>query len=246
MPPPALLVESVSHAYGARPALIEASLCVRPGRFHALLGLNGAGKTTLISLISGLFHTRSGRIALLGHDIAHEATAALARLGIVFQSRTLDPDLGVLRNLAYHAALHGLSPAEGRARGLELLARVGLADRASEPVRALSGGQQRRVEIARALIHRPALLVLDEPTVGLDPAARRDITALVRSLVADDRLGVLWTTHLFDEIEPEDDVTVLHRGRVLFDGTAQALAGAATLADGFRALTEPRDGEGGR
>lgn len=235
--PPALAVADVSHAYGARKALDAVSLTVAPGRFHALLGLNGAGKTTLISLVTGLFHTRAGRIALLGHDVAGEPTRALARLGVVFQARTLDPDLTVARNLAYHGALHGLPSGEVKARAAALLARVGLADRAHDPVRALSGGQQRRVEIARALLHRPALLVLDEPTVGLDPAARRSIVALVRDLVASEGLGVLWTTHLFDEIEPGDDVTVLHRGRALFDGIARDLARDGDLAAGFHALT---------
>ena len=235
--PPALAVADVSHAYGARKALDVVSLTVAPGRFHALLGLNGAGKTTLISLVTGLFHTRAGRIALLGHDVAGEPTRALARLGVVFQARTLDPDLTVARNLAYHGALHGLPSSEVKARAAELLTRVGLADRGKDPVRALSGGQQRRVEIARALLHRPALLVLDEPTVGLDPAARRSIVALVRDLVASEGLGVLWTTHLFDEIEPTDAVTVLHSGRVLFDGPARDLARDGDLGAGFHALT---------
>jgi len=235
----ALAVTRVSHAYGKRVALDDVTLTVPPGRFVALLGPNGAGKTTLVSLISGLFRARAGRVAILGRDMATDPTAALARLGIVFQTRTLDPDLSVAANLGLHAGLHGLSRAEGRARAEALLARFGLADRAREPVRALSGGQQRRVEIARALIHRPPLLVLDEPTVGLDPASRRDLLALVRRLVAEDGLGVLWATHLFDEIAGGDTVVVLHRGRVRFAGPMETLAtGPGGLAAGFAALTE--------
>lgn len=237
----ALRVAAVSHAYGARKALDAVSLAVARARFVALLGLNGAGKTTLVSLISGLFHAREGSVAILDHDIGREPTAALARLGIVFQARTLDLDLSLRENLLLHAALHGLSRREGRARAEILLARFGLADRAADPVRALSGGQQRRVEIARALIHRPALLVLDEATVGLDAAARRELLALVRRLVAEDGLGVLWATHLFDEVEAGDDVVVLHRGRVRFTGSAAELAhrdGATSLGEGFAALTE--------
>jgi ABC-2 type transport system ATP-binding protein len=249
MPPAdALRVAAVSHAYGSRKALDAVTLTVERGRFVALLGLNGAGKTTLVSLISGLFHARQGTVAILGHDIGRHPTAALARLGIVFQARTLDLDLSVHENLLLHAALHGLSRREGRARAEALLARLGLADRAADPVRALSGGQQRRVEIARALIHRPALLVLDEPTVGLDAAARRELLALVRRLVAEDGLGVLWATHLFDEIAPDDAVVVLHRGRVRFAGSAAALAGhagATSIGGGFAALTETA-GEGER
>lgn len=235
----ALAVRGVSHAYGARTALDDVSLRVPRGGFVALLGLNGAGKSTLVSLISGLFHARVGAVEIEGWNIGRRPTAALARLGIVFQTRTADPDLSVLGNLLHHGALHGLSRREARSRAEALLARFGLAERAREPVRALSGGQQRRVEIARALLHRPSLLVLDEPTVGLDPAARRDLSTLVRGLVADDGLGVLWATHLFDEIAPTDTVVVLHRGRVRFDGPATDLVGlGGSIAGGFTALTE--------
>ncbi len=235
----ALVVAHVAHAYGARKALDDVSLVVERGRFVALLGPNGAGKSTLVSLISGLFHARVGSVAIAGHDIRRRSTSALARLGIVFQSRTLDLDLSVAGNLAHHAALHGMARGEGRARAEALLARFGLSDRARDPVRALSGGQQRRVEIARALLHAPDLLVLDEPTVGLDPTSRADLIALVRRLVAEDGIGVLWATHLFDEVMPRDDVVVLHRGIVRFSGPAAALeASDGSLAAGFARLTD--------
>src|SRR5208282_827569 len=169
------------------------------------------------SIITRLYAARAGSVGVFGFDVARQSGAALARIGVVFQSRTLDLDLTVDQ-----AALHGLARGEARARGLALLQRVGLADRAQDRVRELSGGQMRRVEIARALIHRPRLLLLDEPTAGLDVRARADILALTRGLVATDGVSVLWTTHLVDEVKPDDTVIVLHEGRVLAADRAQA------------------------
>ncbi len=239
---PALSVAGVSHAYGARKALEDVSLTVAPGRFTALLGLNGAGKTTLFSLVTRLFEMKRGHIAVEGHDVAREPSAALRRLGVVFQARTLDLDLTVMQNLLYHAALHGIGRREARARARAVLAEVDLAERARDVARRLSGGQMLRVEIARALLHRPSLLVLDEPTVGLDVASKSVILAHVRRLVAERRVAVLWATHLLDEIASDDDVVVLHRGRVVANGTAAALiaeAGATDLRAAFAALTGP-------
>jgi ABC-2 type transport system ATP-binding protein len=236
----ALSIEHVSHAFGARQALHDVSMRVGQGRFCALLGLNGAGKTTLFSLITRLYNSRSGRIAVLGYDVHRQSAEALRRLGVVFQARTLDLELSINQNLAYHAALHGLPARLGRDRATAELARAGLADRAEEKVRNLSGGQQRRVEIARALLHGPRLLLLDEPTVGLDIAARADILARVRELAAEDGLGVLWATHLIDEIDDGDDVIVLHQGRVLQAGPVRAVlaaTGAEKLGDAFSRLT---------
>lgn len=239
---PALLVEGVSHSYGARPALEDVSLRVASGRFTALLGLNGAGKTTLFALITRLFDMKRGRIAVEGYDVAREPSEALRRLGVVFQARTLDLDITVQENLLYHASLHGIGRAEARRRAREVLDEVDLADRARDAARRLSGGQMRRVEIARALLHRPHLLVLDEPTVGLDVASKSVILAHVRRLVAERGVAVLWATHLLDEIAPEDDVVMLHRGRVVAAGTAAELvaaSGAADLRAAFGALTGP-------
>ena len=211
--------------------------------FTALLGLNGAGKTTLFSLVTRLYGNTSGSIRVLGQDMRREPAAALRRLGVVFQARTLDLELTVLQNMLYHAALHGIGYREGRRRAAPLLQRVGLEARAREKVRTLSGGQMRRLEIARALLHRPQLLLLDEPTVGLDIEARRDLLAEVRRLVDSERLGVLWATHLTDEVAPGDRVVVLHEGRVLAEGTfAEILArgGAAGLDEAFLRLTAER------
>ncbi len=243
----ALTVANVSHAFGARRVLHDASLKVEQGRFCALLGLNGAGKTTLFSLITRLYNNRTGRIAVLGYDVRRQPAEALRRLGVVFQSRTLDLELSISQNLAYHAALHGMPVRLGRERAASELERAGLADRAGEKVRNLSGGQMRRVEIARALLHRPRLLLLDEPTVGLDIAARADILARVRALAADDGLGVLWATHLIDEVDADGDVVILHQGRVLQTGPVRAVlaaTGAATLGDAFAMLTGVAEREG--
>lgn len=217
---PALEVSHVSHSYGKRKALDDVSFAVEAASFTVLLGLNGAGKSTLFSLITRLYATRFGTIKIFGRDVGRESGEALRRLGVVFQARTLDLDLSVMQNLIYHAALHGIGPGEARRRAHDVLTHVELADRVSDKVRNLSGGQMRRVEIARALLHRPELLLLDEPTVGLDVKARADIVAHVRGLVANQGIGVLWTTHLIDEIAMTDLVVVLHKGQVLANAPA--------------------------
>ena len=243
----ALSVENVSHAYGARVALDKVSFEVEPASFTVLLGLNGAGKSTLFSVITHLYASRSGAVRIFGHDVARESGAALALLGVVFQQRTLDPDLSVGQNLAYHGALHGIGRRETRARQAAQLARVGLIDRTRDKARNLSGGQMRRVEIARALLHRPRMLLLDEPTAGLDIKARADILKVVRGLVADERIGVLWTTHLVDEVRDDDHVVVLHKGRVLADGLSRAVitaTEAGSIGEAFTRLTGPSHEEG--
>ena len=237
---PALSVSGVSHCYGARRALIDVDFIVAPASFTALLGLNGAGKSTLFSLITRLFGIQTGRISVFGHDIGREPGEALRLMGVVFQPRTLDLDLSVMQNLLYHAALHGIGRREAAARAAELLDRIGLADRAGSKVRDLSGGQMRRLEIARALLHRPRLLLLDEPTVGLDVKARADIIGHVRQLVTEQGIGVLWATHLFDEIMPGDDLVVLHQGKALAQGPVNrviAEAGAQDVNTAFMRLT---------
>ena len=237
---PALSIAGVSHSYGARRALADIDFTVAPASFTALLGLNGAGKSTLFSLITRLFGIQGGRISIFGHDISQAPGEALRSLGVVFQPRTLDLDLSVMQNLLYHAALHGIGRRDARLRGQEVLTRIGLADRAGSKVRDLSGGQMRRVEIARALLHRPRLLLLDEATVGLDVKARADILTHVRQLVAEQGIGVLWATHLLDEITPSDDLVVLHQGRVLAQGKVSrviAEAGGSDINTAFMRLT---------
>ena len=238
--PKALLVDGVSHSFGTRKALDNVSFSVESGMICGLLGLNGAGKTTLFSLITRLYDNTSGAIQVLGHDGRRRPMQALRHLGVVFQSRTLDPDLSIEQNMFYHAALYGLSGPAARERMQLELERSNLAARRHEKVRNLSGGQLRRVEIARALLHRPNLLLLDEPTVGLDIGARQDIIAHVRKLVESDRLAVLWATHLFDEITPTDKAVILHVGKVLADGDYHSVlkqANAIDLPSAFRNFT---------
>jgi ABC-2 type transport system ATP-binding protein len=244
---PALSIEGLSHAYGARRALDDVSFVVRPAAFAVLLGLNGAGKSTLFALITRLYGTQRGRIRIFDHDVERASGEALRILGVVFQARTLDLDLSIMQNLMYHAALHGIGKREARARADEVLARIALADRAGDKVRNLSGGQMRRVEIARALLHRPRLLVLDEPTVGLDIKSRADILGHVRQLIADEGIGVLWATHLIDEVADDDQVIVLHQGRVLADGPVSRVvraSGADNVRDAFTRLTRSEDTAG--
>jgi ABC-2 type transport system ATP-binding protein len=229
--PSALSVEGLSHAYGARQALRDVTFAIEPATFTVLLGLNGAGKSTLFSLVTRLYGTQRGTIRIFGHDVARAPGEALRRLGIVFQPRTLDLDLSVRQNLTYHAALHGIGGRDARRRADHVLARIALADRAGDKVRDLSGGQMRRVEIARALLHEPRLLLLDEPTVGLDIKSRADILDHVRRLVAEERVCVLWATHLIDEVAEGDDVIVLHQGRLLAHGPVARITAEAGAAD---------------
>ena len=233
-----LTVEDISHDWGARRALDGVSFTVERGRFCALLGPNGAGKSTLFGMLTRLFTPRTGRIVIAGHDMARAPRAALARMGVVFQASTLDPDLTVRRNLLYFAALHGLSGQEAETRAMVALERLGMAERAEEKAARLNGGHRRRMEIARALIHRPDVLLLDEPTVGLDAASRAAITQHVHDLAAGG-LTVLWATHLVDEVRPQDRLVILHHGRVLADGEAGDIGGT-DLTGRFLALTGDR------
>ncbi|QHQ36488.1 ABC transporter ATP-binding protein [Algicella marina] len=234
---PALSVQNVSYSYGPKKALDDVSFDLEAGRFCALLGPNGAGKSTLFSLLTRLFVTRHGAISVAGHDLAENPRAALARIGVVFQQQTLDLDMTVARNLSYFAALQGLSGKQARTSTEAALDRLGMRERSGEKVRALNGGHRRRMEIARALIHGPEVLLLDEATVGLDTASRQSITAHVHDL-AESGLTVFWATHLVDEIQPTDEVVILHKGRKLAQDTAAGIAGpGGTLLDAFVAMT---------
>jgi ABC-2 type transport system ATP-binding protein len=237
---PALLLDRVVKSYGAVRAVDGVSLEARPGEFIALLGPNGAGKTTLFQLLSGLFVADSGRIEVMGHDMARDPVPALAQLGIVFQQPTLDLELTVTGNLMFHAGLHGIARAVARPRIEKELARLGLIERAHDKTAQLSGGNRRRVELARALLHEPRLLLMDEATVGLDPQSRNDLRKLILTMRAERSVAVLWATHLCDEVPDADRVVVLHRGKVLADTTPAKLieqAGAASIEQAFLSMT---------
>lgn len=236
----ALDVAGVSHSYGSKRALNDVSFSIAPATFTVLLGLNGAGKTTLFSLISHLYDTRRGSIRIFGHDVSRASGEALRRVGIVFQARTLDLDLSVHQNLSYHAALHGIGGREARQRIAALLDIVDMPGRQHDKARSLSGGQMRRIEIARALLHRPSLLLLDEATVGLDIQSRAGILATIRKLVETEGIGVLWATHLIDEVDDGDHVVVLRQGELVAKGKVADVvrtSGATSIRDAFSRLS---------
>lgn len=237
----ALTLQNISYSYGGRgpKALDDVSFSCERGRFMALLGPNGAGKTTLMALITRLFQSRTGSIGICGYDLAKEPRRALASMGVVFQRPTLDLDLTVDQNLSYAAGLYGLGGAMARERIDENLVRLDMIERRKDAVRKLSGGMRRRVELARALLHRPQLLVLDEPTVGLDIPSRQAITGYVHELCRERELAAIWTTHLIDEVWEGDHAAVLARGRIRADGAIGdviAASGADGLEDAYQRL----------
>jgi ABC-2 type transport system ATP-binding protein len=231
---------NLSFRYGDKPVLREVSFVLTSGRFHALLGPNGAGKSTLFGLLTRLLALQQGELLLAGQSLKKQPAEAMRQIGVVFQQNALDLDLTVRQNLQYHAALHGLSRKEARLRGDRELERFSLLERANDAVRQLNGGHRRRVEIARALLHNPSLLLLDEPTVGLDVASRKALNEHVRTLCEEDGLTVLWATHLIEEVREDDRVLILHQGQLLADGNGQAICeaeGTRDLAETFHSLT---------
>ncbi|MBK7616660.1 MAG: ATP-binding cassette domain-containing protein [Vitreoscilla sp.] len=231
-----LEVQNLTKRYGERAALNGLTLAIPSGQFVALLGPNGAGKSTLFQVLTGLFVADEGEVSVAGESLRRTAVKALKHIGVVFQQMSLDLDLSVRRNLQFHADLHGLPRATAKERialGCEALGTTADLDR---PVRELSGGNRRKVELVRALLHRPAVLLMDEPTVGLDPKSRRDLMAAVRADVAARQTSVLWATHLVEEAEAADRVLVLHKGKLLADGTPKSVAeqlGSAELEEAF-------------
>jgi ABC-2 type transport system ATP-binding protein len=240
-----LRIHALSKRYGARPALQGLGVELAAGSLVVLLGPNGAGKSTLFQVLTGLFVADEGTVEVKGLSLARQATQALRHIGVVFQQMSLDLDLSVRRNLSFHADLHGLPRALAAGRIAEGVAALGLQADLDRPVRELSGGNRRKVELVRALLHRPALLLMDEPTVGLDPKSRRDLMAAIRADIAARGTCVLWATHLVEEAEAADRVLVLHRGRLLADGHPDAVRqalGGATLEQAFiHATTKPQE-----
>ena len=231
-----LEVQNLTKRYGERAALNGLTLAIPSGQFVGLLGPNGAGKSTLFQVLTGLFVADEGEVSVAGESLRRTAVKALKHIGVVFQQMSLDLDLSVRRNLQFHADLHGLPRATAKERialGCEAPGTTADLDR---PVRELSGGNRRKVELVRALLHRPAVLLMDEPTVGLDPKSRRDLMAAVRADVAARQTSVLWATHLVEEAEAADRVLVLHKGKLLADGTPKSVAeqlGSTELEEAF-------------
>ncbi len=235
-----LQVAGVVKSYGKTRALDDVDLELYEGEFVALLGPNGAGKTTLFQLLTGLFVPDQGNIVIQGHDIRRSPVRALAGIGVVFQQPTLDLDLSVRANLLFHSRLHGIPPTIASKRIAEELQRLGLTDRAADKARSLSGGNRRKVELARALLHDPAILLMDEATVGLDPASRASLVDYVFNRCERDGISVLWATHLVDEAERAHRALVLHEGKLIAQGTPDRLTAQTerpTLAQAFLDLT---------
>jgi ABC-2 type transport system ATP-binding protein len=229
--PIAVEIKDLNFSYGRKNALNNVGFSIKQGECSLLLGPNGAGKSTLFALITRLYDTREGKIELCGYDIKKQTRQALAKLGVVFQQTTLDLDLTVMQNLRYFTALQGLRRKLANARIQEELERLDMYERRKEKVRQLNGGHRRRVEIARALLHNPALLLLDEPTVGLDVPSRKAIVDHVHQLSAEKNIAVLWASHLIDEIAASDHVIILHEGTVQIKGTLDDVVNAAGAVD---------------
>ncbi len=213
----AIALKEVGFGYHQKPVLHALSLNLRKGHYYALLGPNGAGKSTLFALLCQLLRPQSGCISIVGVDTSKAPRRALAKIGVVFQQSTLDMDLTVEQNLGYHAALHGMGASQTRTAISRELSRLDVADKRKVKVRALNGGHRRRVEIARALLHNPEVLLLDEATVGLDIPTRQQINQDLRELCREKALTVLSSTHLIDDIQAQDHLIVLHKGTIQLD-----------------------------
>lgn len=241
---PAVSVTKVCRLYGARAALDEVTFTVPVGEIFALLGPNGGGKSTLFKILSTLIPPTSGDVQIFGEDLRHNPEAVRNRIGVVFQSPSLDPKLTVTENLTCHGYLYGLSKAALRERMEALLARMGMSDRGRNLVSTLSGGLQRRVELAKALLHRPELLLLDEPSTGLDPGTRREFNDYLHRLREQGNVTIVLTTHIMEEAERCDRVGILHQGKLVALDTPEALkaqVGGDVVAIRARNAVEFRD-----
>jgi len=216
-------VQNVVHRYENRTALNGVSFNVRPAELFGLLGPNGSGKTTLFRILSTLMIPTGGRAIVMGCDAAQDAASLRRQIGVVFQAQSVDPKLTAYENLWHQGHLYGLRGAGLKQRIGEMLARVGLADRAKERVETFSGGMQRRIELAKGLLHHPGVLLLDEPTTGLDPGARRDLWQYLQILRDEERVSVLVTTHLMEEAERCDRLAILNEGNLVALGTPAEL-----------------------
>ena len=212
-------VRNLTHRYGDRVALSNVSFDVKKGEIFGLLGPNGGGKSTLFRILTTMMAPTEGQAVLAGSDVVVDPAAVRRQVGVVFQTQSLDKALTVEENLRAQGHLHGLSGADLRGRMEQAMERLGLNDRRKDVVETLSGGLKRRVEIAKALLHRPKILLMDEASTGLDPAARRDLSRHVENLRANEGVTILLTTHILEEADRCDRLVLLHNGKIVAQGT---------------------------
>ena len=210
----AIVVSHVSHRYGSRVAVDDFSLEVREGEIFVFLGPNGSGKTTLFRVLSTLIPLQAGSVSVLGHDLHSDLLAVRSAMGVVFQAPSLDKKLTVAENLHHQGRLYGLPANQLKPRADQMLASLGVADRASDLVETLSGGTRRRVELAKGMLHRPRVLLLDEPSTGLDPGARADLWHYLRQVREAEGVTIVLTTHLLEEAERADRIAIMHHGNL--------------------------------
>lgn len=233
----AVEIAHLSHQYGEHQAISDLSLSVATGEILAILGPNGSGKTTLFRVLSTLIPPQQGEVCVLDCELRRQPAAIRAHLGVVFQAPSVDKKLTVMENVVHHGRLYGLGGSELRRRADEMLARLGLADRKRDLMEKLSGGLRRRVELAQGMLHRPRLLLMDEPSTGLDPGARSDVWQYLQQVREADGVTVVLTTHLLDEAERADRIAIMHRGRLAALDTPAALR-AAVGGDAITIRTE--------
>jgi len=230
-------ISEISHNFGQKRVLDQINLSIKKGTFCALLGPNGAGKSTLFSALTRLLIPTQGVIKIHGNDIHKSPRPALSNIGVVFQQQTMDLDLTVFQNLRYFGKLQGMSGRDLNQRIDQVLTLLNMAERSHEVVRTLNGGHRRRAEIARSLIHDPKVLLLDEATVGLDPETRKSITDDMHKIAQTEGKTILWATHLCDEVDDDDQLVILHNGKILRNGQAHEIANGNNLLNVFLSLT---------
>ncbi|MGN1312614.1 MAG: ABC transporter ATP-binding protein [Candidatus Nanosyncoccaceae bacterium] len=217
--PPIIQISNLSKSFGEVKAVRDLSFSVDRGELFAFLGVNGAGKSTTINIICGQLSRDSGNITIDGHDLDKDLGAVKSELGVVFQTSVLDPALSVYDNLESRAVLYDIKGAEFKKRLAKLAKILDFKDLLSRPVGKLSGGQRRRIDIARAIIHQPKILILDEPTTGLDPQTRKTLWSVIANLREYDHMTVFLTTHYMEEAAEVDHVIIIDSGKIVAEGT---------------------------
>lgn len=238
-----LSMTAVHKSYGSVKALNGVSFEVRAGEYVGLIGPNGAGKSTLFQIITGLFAAEQGEVEVLGQTFRNNGSKLLARVGVVFQARSVDMDMSIEENLRFHGRLFGLRGGALKSRLGLLVEQFDLVDLQKRKVRQLSGGQQRKVEIARAMLNQPRLLIMDEPSAGLDPHSRRSLVNDMQSLARHAGVAILWATHLVDEVEDADRVILLCNGKIVGNDTPSGIcniAGGADLTEAYSSLIDDK------